>query len=891
MGVGSRGTSQREKEEQTSSDPVVEQHERSVLFAPFPEALTMSRRGVLRPRSTREQENLPRHEEVTERQRLKEDPRESEERYRAIFENANDAIAFIALDGTITSVNRSAERLTGLPREQIIGRPFTQFLTPASNALAEERLQRALAGEPLPSTFEIELLRANGHTTAVEARTRFLRTRDGAVTGFLGIYRDVTDRKRTEEALRQVQAELENRVQERTSDLARVNVALLAEIAERKRAEETARAAEREYRALFENAVEGIYRSSLDGHQLRANPALVKLNGYNSEAEMLPAVNNIATEWYVDPHRREEFQRILAERESVTGFESEVYRHKTRERIWISETARLVRDQHGTPLYYEGTVQDITARKRAEDTLQNAHIELEQRVQERTSALMRANAALQAEIEERKRIEEVLRESEEQYRDLFENANDVIGTATLNNIITSVNRRVEQLLGYPQQEFIGKHFLDFATPKSRTLIEDRTRRRLAGEQVSPTVELELVHRDNSIVIVEGTIRTRRDPSGKPIEVHAIYRDVTARKRAEAALEQLRQQNELILTSAAEGILGMDAQGRATFVNPAGARMLGYEVHELLGHRLHDLVHHHKADGTPYASTDCPSLQVARSGRTTRVTNEVYWRKDGTSFPVEYLTAPIWGSANEVIGLVATFRDITERKEVERMKDELIATVSHELRTPLASLRGFAEIMLQRDFPPEKQRDLLTIIHNESIRLSRLIDDFLDLQRIESGHQPYAFAWLALEPLLRESADLFANIEDPHPLRLALAPALPPVRGDANRLRQVLVNLISNAIKFSPRRTEIEVGARTEAHQVVVWVTDHGVGIPPEAVPKLFTKFFRVDNSNTRHIGGTGLGLALVREIMSAHQGNVWVESTLGSGSTFFITLPHTYVDT
>src|SRR5581483_11371685 len=225
-----------------------------------------------------------------------------------------------------------------------------------------------------------------------------------------------------------------------------------------------------------------------------------------------------------------------------------------------------------------------------------------------------------------------------------------------------------------REEFIGKHFLDFVTPKSRALIEDRTRRRLAGEQVSPTVELELVHRDSSIVIVEGTIRARRDPSGKPIGVHAIYRDITARKRAEAALEQLRQQNELILTSAAEGIFGTDAQGRATFVNPAGARMLGYEVHELLGHCLHDLVHHHKADGTPYAPAECPSLQVTRSGRTVRVTNEVYWRKDGTSFPVEYLTAPIWGSADEVIGLVATFRDITERKEVERMKDELIATV-------------------------------------------------------------------------------------------------------------------------------------------------------------------------------------------------------------------------
>ena len=668
------------------------------------------------------------------------------------------------MDGTLTSVNRSAERLIGLSREQIVGRPFIQFLTPASVALGEERIQRALAGEPLPSTFEIELLRSNGRTVAVEARTRFLRDREGMLVGILGIYRDITERKHAEEALRQAHAALEQRVQERTADLARANEALRTEVIERKRAEEAARAAEHEYRTIFENAVEGIYRSSLDGRQLRANPALVKLNGYESEAEMLPAVSNIAAEWYVDPHRREEFQHILAGRDSVTDFESEVYRHKTRERIWISETARLVRDQHGAPLYYEGTVQDITARKRAEEALQWAHRELEQRVEERTVALVQANAALQAEIEER-------------------------------------------------------------------------------------------------------------------------------KHAEAALERLRQQNELILNSAGEGIFGVDEHGRATFVNPTAAHLLGYEVFELLGQPLHERIHHHKADGTLYPAEACPMLHTLHDGRSVRITEEVYWRKDGTNFPVEYLSTPIRNEHGEVVGAVVTFRNITERKEVERVKDELISTVSHELRTPLASLRGFAELMLKRNFTFEKQRELLDVIHSEAIRLTHLIDDFLDLQRIEGGHHPYVFAPLALESVLHESVELFEKIGGPHSLRLEVPSLLPRVRGDANRLRQVLVNLVSNAIKFSPQGGPIEVGAEAETHRVMVWVKDHGVGIPPEAIPKLFTKFFRVDNSDTRGIGGTGLGLALVREIIHAHQGNVWVESTLKSGSTFFFTLPFTRLDT
>ena len=226
-----------------------------------------------------------------------------------------------------------------------------------------------------------------------------------------------------------------------------------------------------------------------------------------------------------------------------------------------------------------------------------------------------------------------------------------------------------------------------------------------------------------------------------------------------------------------------------------------------------------------------------------------------------------------------------------MKDELISTVSHELRTPLASLRGFAELMLKRNFTFEKQRELLDVIHSEAIRLTHLIDDFLDLQRIEGGHHPYVFAPLALESVLHESVELFETIGGPHSLRWEVPSLLPRVHGDANRLRQVLVNLVSNAIKFSPQGGPIEVGAEAEAHRVMVWVKDHGVGIPPEAIPKLFTKFFRVDNSDTRGIGGTGLGLALVREIIHAHQGNVWVESTLKSGSTFFFTLPFTRLDT
>ncbi|MSQ47329.1 MAG: response regulator [Deltaproteobacteria bacterium] len=247
--------------------------------------------------------------------------------------------------------------------------------------------------------------------------------------------------------------------------------------------------------------------------------------------------------------------------------------------------------------------------------------------------------------------------------------------------------------------------------------------------------------------------------------------------------------------------------------------------------------------------------------------------------------PVRNDQADIISIIVLAQDITGRKEVERLKDELVSTVSHELRTPLTSMRGFAELLLQRDFPPEQQRKFLSIIIRESVRLARVIDNFLDLQRIASGHQMFQIDPVEILPLVRESVVLFTDNDRQHSLRLVL-PEIPlTVLADADRIRQVLMNLLSNAIKYSPAGGEVTVGARQEESEVVFWVADHGIGIPPEWIPKLFQRFSRLDNPLTRHISGTGLGLALVKEIVDAHHGRVWVESEVGTGSTFFFSLP------
>ncbi len=230
-------------------------------------------------------------------------------------------------------------------------------------------------------------------------------------------------------------------------------------------------------------------------------------------------------------------------------------------------------------------------------------------------------------------------------------------------------------------------------------------------------------------------------------------------------------------------------------------------------------------------------------------------------------------------------DISERKEIEQMKDEMISAVSHEMRTPLTAMMGFTEYLLENEVDTAQQKVYLKTIYRETERLGDLISNFLDLQQINARLATYRFTQLDVSLLIKDAVALFAIENDKHRLVVQCPEGLPPVRGDEARLHQVLTNLISNAVKYSPPRSCITIGACAEGDQLTIWVRDEGPGISPVLQEKIFEKFYRIDNTDRRLIGGTGLGLALVREIVGAHAGRVDVQSSIGEGSTFSITLP------
>jgi signal transduction histidine kinase len=244
-------------------------------------------------------------------------------------------------------------------------------------------------------------------------------------------------------------------------------------------------------------------------------------------------------------------------------------------------------------------------------------------------------------------------------------------------------------------------------------------------------------------------------------------------------------------------------------------------------------------------------------------------------------------------------DVTRERELDRLKSEFISVVSHELRTPLTSILGYTELLQAREFPVNERKELVETVWKQATHLSNLVEDLLNVSRIDAGRITLSRWVLSLSQLIRElTAQLNRSLDQSrHRLLLDVSERLPPVYADRDRLRQILGNLLSNAIKYSPGGGEIVLHAEVlrtpppgapplpSEPAMLISVRDPGIGIPAEELPRIFERFYRVDNSNTRKIGGTGLGLAITQALIELHGGRIWVESTPGLGSTFFFTLP------
>jgi PAS domain S-box-containing protein len=373
---------------------------------------------------------------------------------------------------------------------------------------------------------------------------------------------------------------------------------------------------------------------------------------------------------------------------------------------------------------------------------------------------------------------------------------------------------------------------------------------------------------------------------EPVGFQAVARDITDRKLAQSALARLQQQTESILNSAAEGILSVDNRGVIVMVNAAAAQLTGYGVSDMQGQEAHGLLHHAHDHGSSAAAGGCGIQAAVHGGQPQRSQTDVFWRRDGTSFPVEYSIVPV-RDGSQVSGAVLTFHDISERQAIERMKDDFISVVSHELRTPLTSIRGSLGLLAGGllDLRSDQARRMIDLAVSNSDRLIRLINDILDVERMASGHVVMDLEAVDVRGIVQRSIESVQALAESASIRLDGQAEAGEIQADPDRLMQALTNLIGNAIKFSPEGSTVLVQARGQAAEVVFSVTDHGRGIPPEKIEGIFNRFEQVDASDSREKGGTGLGLAISRNIVELHGGRMWVESRVGEGSCFSFTIP------
>ena len=618
-----------------------------------------------------------------------------------------------------------------------------------------------------------------------------------------------------------------------------------------------------DFSSLFEFLPIGAYRSSPSGRQLRANPALVRLNGFSSEAEQLKLVDDIGVGWYVEPGRRAVFQTLLERDDQVRGFESEVYRYQSRERIWISENAHVVRNPDGSVRYYEGTVEEITDRVKARQELAHSREELRQIVDLVPGMVYR-----------------------------------VIILPGGDRRASFVSAGVRELFELEPEDVLrdGKLMHRLRHVDDRSAIEAAT---TAAAQADQPLQLEY-----RVVLASGrekwvhVVSASAPPEGQHRVRVGMAFDITPRKMAEQALQENSELWKRALESSGDGVWDWHLQEGVEVFSPACRALYGYSAEEMPDRP-------DALDGRTHPD-DLQRMQADReahfAGRTATYVNEHRVRcKDGQWKWV--LSRGIVISRNaqgEPLRMIGTHTDITHDKEAEALRQErdraaaadqaksqFLSRVSHELRTPLNAILGFAQLLELEPGAGERQAQWTGHVLASGRHLLSLVDDILDLSSIESGQLAMRLEPVALRCVIDAAWTMLAAQAQAQQLTLyndVVAEPAASVRADPKRLRQVVSNLLSNAIKYNQPGGWVRLSLLRTGPELALQLADSGCGMNQDQLQRLFNPFDRL-GAERGPVSGTGLGLALTRQLVLAMGGRIEVQSQPGNGSTFTVTLP------
>ncbi len=520
---------------------------------------------------------------------------------------------------------------------------------------------------------------------------------------------------------------------------------------------------------------------------------------------------------------------------------------------------------------------------------------------------------------ERKQAEVELRESEVKYRTLVENLPQKIFLKNRDLTYISCNKNYARDLKIEPDEIVGKDDYEFYPRQlAKKYREDDKRIIESGE--SEDIE-ERYLQDGRERWVHTAKTPVRDEAGNVTGVLGIFSDITETKKVQEKARESQNVMETMFRSTPYGLVIIDKKKRIRYANNAAIILMGYEREDqIVGRTCHETM-------CPAEVGKCPILDL---GGVLDRSERVITTKDGVRVPILKSVVPVTLRGETV--LLEAFVDIIDRKkaedklkeyqehledlvkerttelekeilerkkaeslireqnerlkELDRMKSEFLSTAAHELRTPLTSILGFSEILLKKKLDEERRNRFLKIINEESAGLAGLINDLLDLSRIESGRGfKVKKAPTDLRGIILQNVDFFKPEIDKHTFKVNLPDDLAKIEADKGKIDQVMENLLSNAIKFSPKGGKIAVSLKKADRLVKISISDTGMGIPKKDLPHIFEKFYRAENASMQAIGGTGLGLGIVKYIIESHGGKISVESEVGKGSTFSFTLP------
>jgi PAS domain S-box-containing protein len=610
------------------------------------------------------------------------------------------------------------------------------------------------------------------------------------------------------------------------------------DITKQKSAEEALRESEARYRALVESANDIIYSTDLTGHFVYANPVALRTTGYSEKEVIGTRYLDLIPEYFrakAEAHYR---NQVMTHAPS-SYFEFPALTKSGKE-IWLGQIVQLIKKK-GRTVGIQAIARDVT---------------------------------------ERKRVEDELRENRNQLQTVISTVNDGITFSDENGHFEVFNPAMEKLTGYSMAEANAGDF-------SNILYPDPEARQRALDGLKELLEKGEVHdAETTITTKSGELRTLLVTT-KLLHANSrnmflsAYRDITERKRTEGELQQSEKRFREMFDDAPVGYHELDVEGRVTRVNHTELELLGYTLEEMLGQYVWSFVEEEELSRRAVLAKLKGALPPGQN------LERRYRRKDGTNVPVLIQDRLLWDTQGEIVGIRTTVQDITERK---RMEQEFLAVMSHEIRTPMNGVIGMTELLTRTQLTPE-QAEYVDTIRVSGEALMTVINDILDFSKIESGRIELEDSVFELKPCIEEVYDLLSSKASEKGLDLLYwvdAEVPPMIIGDKHRIRQILTNLVGNAIKFTnDGEIYISVALKWKVgklFELEFSVKDTGIGIPKEKLDRLFQPFTQADSSTTRRYGGTGLGLAISLRLVELMQGKMRVESEEGKGSVFHFTI-------